>query len=75
MSPTSWRRRCIAWLSPTSSAVASRDSRRPSSSRRQHSSCERSWFISSDPATFGKRIEREVAAWGAVIQREAVSLD
>lgn len=29
----------------------------------------------SDPATFAKRIEREVASWGAVIQREAVSLD
>jgi tripartite-type tricarboxylate transporter receptor subunit TctC len=31
--------------------------------------------LMSDPATFGKRIEREVAAWGAVIQREAVSLE
>lgn len=31
--------------------------------------------LMSDPATFGKRIEREVASWGAVIQREAVSLE
>lgn len=28
-----------------------------------------------DPAAFAKRIEREVSAWGAVIQREAITLD
>lgn len=28
-----------------------------------------------DPAGFAKRIEREVQAWGAVIQREAIALD
>jgi tripartite-type tricarboxylate transporter receptor subunit TctC len=31
--------------------------------------------VLSDPAAFGKRIEREVTAWGAVIQREAITLD
>lgn len=29
----------------------------------------------SDPATFAKRIATEVPAWGAVIQREAITLD
>lgn len=31
--------------------------------------------VMSDAATFAKRIEREVPAWGAVIQREAITLD
>lgn len=31
--------------------------------------------VMSDPATFAKRIEREVPAWGAVIQTEAIALD
>lgn len=31
--------------------------------------------VMSDPATFGKRIEKEVPAWGAVIQREGITLD
>jgi tripartite-type tricarboxylate transporter receptor subunit TctC len=31
--------------------------------------------VMSSPATFAKRIESEVPAWGAVIQREAISLD
>jgi tripartite-type tricarboxylate transporter receptor subunit TctC len=31
--------------------------------------------VMSSPAAFAKRIESEVPAWGAVIQREAISLD
>jgi tripartite-type tricarboxylate transporter receptor subunit TctC len=31
--------------------------------------------LMSSPAAFAKRIETEVPAWGAVIQREAISLD
>ena len=31
--------------------------------------------VMSDPATFAKRIATEVPAWGAVIQREAITLD
>ena len=29
----------------------------------------------SDPGTLAKRIEREVPAWSAVIQRESIALD
>ena len=31
--------------------------------------------VTTDPATFAKRIATEVPVWGAVIQREKISLD